>query len=111
MWLEAVAAETMPQTAVLAWFPSLKASRSASPRAAELFEATPGGWGAFTILEFREFPDSIPRAQGGVLKNPHSVLIGFKDMAERWRIPDRGTGRIALFRAEPGSVLVLPTRW
>jgi hypothetical protein len=102
LWFEAVAAQSMPQTAVLAWFPSLDICRSASPSAAELFKGPVGDLRDFSILECRESGRSLARVQKRVLRNSRCVLIGFHDLAERWRISDREIGRVALFRAEPG---------
>jgi hypothetical protein len=114
LWFEAVAAQSMPRTAILAWFPSSDGSvknprgplpdgrGSVSPLAAELFDGPAGGLEGCNILEFRESAHGIAGAQQRVLRNSQCLLIGFHDLAERWKMPDREVGRIAVFRAERG---------
>ena len=101
-WFVAVAAESMPQTAVLAGFSSLEASREVAPDIGEVFEGLPGGLAGCGILELRERIGSPLPFRGPALQNSRYTLVGFESFAKRWEIRDKELGRLALFKAERG---------
>jgi hypothetical protein len=102
LWLEAVAAESMPQAGLLAWFRSVEVCREVLPDTSEVFEGWPGSLAGCKILELCDAIRATSLISKRALRNSQFVLTGFHSLAERWRIRDGEIGRLALFRAEPG---------